>query len=363
MIGGARRAAVGALVAGVLLGGTALARTAGVATAVEGWHELSPLSPLPAPPREFPEDTLHIGVDVGRETAQTFLSFELTSLPAGAAIDGGTLTLPVAGADAGTSNPQTAEMVACLLTEPPVAVERGAAEERPAFDCATSSPAVFQDEGGKQAFSVDLAPLGALWSAGTVNHGVALVPTPEGRNPIASWRIALYAKESTAPGAAPVTATVSYPDSSAAPAPPAQAAAPPAPAPATATPPLPPGAFAPALLPSVPQESGLTAATSLPPELLAGAVGAPPPPAVGVTTPLPVAAPAGAPAGPLGGFETVSIEPFLRAYPIAWVLPLAVAMLAATLGTSLARPVPVSTGSTSLMRDLFFGPRSGPAAG
>lgn len=349
---------------GVLVGfgfsstGASAATAEGVATAVEGWHELPPLSPLPAPPREFPGDTLHIAVDVGRETAQTFLSFDLAALPAGAAVEGGTLTLPVAGGDAGTSNPQAAEMVACLLTEPPVAVERGSAEERPAFDCGASSPAIFREEAGRPSFTVDLGPLGSRWSSGTVNHGVAVVPKPEGRNPIASWRVVLHGKARSVPDSAPVTATLAFPDPPAAAAPPA--AGPAEPLPAAAGPPsqapFPFGPDAPAFVPSAPQDFGLPAVTSLPPELLAGTGSVAPPAADSAAAPAPVAAPAAAPVT----FQTVAIEPFLRAYPIAWALPLVVATLASALATSLGRPVPVAA-SGSLVRGLFLGPPAGSA--
>ena len=62
----------------------------------------SPLpAPLPTPSvNPFPAGTLHVAVTAGEEQSRTYIKLALDSLPFGAQLQGGTLSLPVAGMNA-----------------------------------------------------------------------------------------------------------------------------------------------------------------------------------------------------------------------------------------------------------------------
>lgn len=197
-----------------------------VHTRIEAWHRISVLAPdeeptcdLPAgcpapqpalPPADaYPDDTLHVGRELGRDVAQTFFTFDLRSLPSDATVVGGLVTLPVAGAESGTSNPQAAEMVACLLDEPPDPVQGGESSDRPDFDCEAASSRTIYDM-DEDVFIVDLAPIGALWADGAPNHGVAIVPDPDPVGSHATWRVVFHGKDRDADDAVPITADVAY---------------------------------------------------------------------------------------------------------------------------------------------------------
>src|SRR3954454_2588264 len=78
--------------------------TARIADAAEAWYAASPIdtcsSPLgcaaaQVPTSPYPADTLHVGVAGGQETARPYVLPDLLSLPVGATVTGGTMTLPV----------------------------------------------------------------------------------------------------------------------------------------------------------------------------------------------------------------------------------------------------------------------------
>lgn len=182
----------------------------------EAWYHVSPLGeqcPLPTPcpalsPRSYPENTLHVERMVGRATAHTFVAFDLTGLPAGARLTGATAMLPIAGADAGTSNAASAALRVCLVQEPIEPASGGPASKQPGYDCETSAGATFAD-GEQGVFTVDLAPLVAKWAEGTANNGIAIVPDPAQGGP--AWHVAFSGRQRTGERITPpITASFVY---------------------------------------------------------------------------------------------------------------------------------------------------------
>src|SRR5206468_7362766 len=77
--------------------------TATVPTLNEAWYVTAQCA-LPtgcgaagssAPATPYPDGTLHVGIAAGTETDRTYLNLDLGSLPAGALLTGGTLTVPL----------------------------------------------------------------------------------------------------------------------------------------------------------------------------------------------------------------------------------------------------------------------------
>lgn len=93
--------------------GAAVSRAdeATTAPAAEAWHPSGVGSAL-APSR--PPGTLHVGAAAGQETDRTYLRFDLSSLPARAEVDTVVVTVPLT-ADAGTSSPESASVLACAV--------------------------------------------------------------------------------------------------------------------------------------------------------------------------------------------------------------------------------------------------------
>ena len=165
-----------------------------------GLLDCSPLPPLNA----YPENTLHVAVLAGLETASTDLAFAFT-LPAGAELTAGTLTLPIDSAPAdGSLRPETANMVACLVTGSVEAV-RGSLAHPPEADCGVSAPATWDAK--QQAFSVNLASFVSHWQGGT--GAVALMPASEPPSPDL-WHVVFYASTEDSEAAPPITATLRY---------------------------------------------------------------------------------------------------------------------------------------------------------
>lgn len=349
-----------AIVASVLLAfpllvpGQALAETAeGLPTLVEAWYraapvdtggEESPVCQLPtgcpeAPaelPNQYPPMTLHVDKLGPSSTAQAFFNLDLSALDFDAEVTGGTVTLPVAGSDAGTQAPETAEIAACLLTEPITPAEGGSPSDAPAFDCATSAPATFVP-GPPVAFTVDLSPFADALSSGT-SPGLAIVAAPDSAP--ANWHVAFSAKGREAEGAAPITASVQFTQPE--PVSFGGGATSPELAGGTATTPAPPpslGGFgfpsAPVTAPPPPQALGLPDSAALQPQIAL-------PPAA-AAAPL-AAAPAQQPVAAIGNLG--------YSYPAVWLLPLlllgAGGALSRSLTAEMVVPVPggkVSTGA------------------
>ena len=181
-----------------------------VGTAQESWYHASPAdlgeedptctlpigcAPQPsAPIQPYPEETLHVGIAAGRDTARTFLTLDLAQLPVGALITGGTLTLPVLqDEDSGSMRPETAELRACAVIGAVKKARGGAADEQPEYSCETTAKTTYQagKDGAPPTLSVDLAPLAATLATG----GVAIVPTQGAQEEGATWHVAFPARE------------------------------------------------------------------------------------------------------------------------------------------------------------------------
>lgn len=140
------------------------------------------------PPNQYPAGTLHVGVSGGTEDARTYLSLSGTTVPYGAEVTGGSLTLPVdTDTQAGTLSPETASIRACLVRGRVKDGVEGGFYGAPAIDCTTSSAAAFTPSRGKAGplFTVELAPFAKALTIGEV--ALALVP---GENPGTAWHVA-----------------------------------------------------------------------------------------------------------------------------------------------------------------------------
>lgn len=344
-------AAVGAVLLSIplqaLLSTAHAAGTEGTPMLVEAWYHVSPLEegadgpacsllpacPTASTPVDAPgEGTLQVASALGADTARMFLALDLTGVPAGGQLSGGTLTLPLASAEDGTRAPETAELLVCTVTEPIVPAHGGEPEEAPAFDCETSAPAVYDE--ATESFSVNLEAVVRQWAAGVPAHGVAVVPAAEPSQPASTWRLVFSAKERTDSDARPITASVTFE--------------------MPATPPEEDAETRPEPVPPSSPDTGSTAApadesSGMAPALDAGTAGpapAPPDRSPGVALPdsarasdVAVAAPdepmaaAPQPALPPPVAEASVLGPDLGfQYPVVWLTPLLLLLLGAWLG-------------------------------
>jgi hypothetical protein len=183
----------------VVPGNPARAETTAARPEMEAWYAASPTCALPigcgpgqglpALPR-YPAATLHVGLTAGIEDSRSYLKLGLGDVPTGARLTGGTLTIPVAGPEAGTVTPEMAQVLACFTSSEVVASE-GSFATPPAVDCTTSALATFA-AAPSPTFTVPLAAFAARWAEGDINNGIALVPAP-GATPGASWHVAFAA--------------------------------------------------------------------------------------------------------------------------------------------------------------------------
>lgn len=204
---------------GALFGGAAAAsgnQTATVPDSAEAWYAATPITtctlPLGCSPTDstvspYPAGTLHIGVAAGRETARSYLQPDLGKLPAGATATSGHMVLPVAtAATDGTLRPASAELLACLATQPFTAGAAGSTEKPPAVDCLVSSHPTY--DAPKSRFDVDLTPFLAAWGHGRAEDGIALIPSPSLVQPGDVWQVTIDGLGR--PGPAHVRSTLSY---------------------------------------------------------------------------------------------------------------------------------------------------------
>ena len=173
------------------------AKSATVGDSAEAWYASSPIdlctTPLGCPPQQapsspYPANTLHVGVAGGQETARTYVLPDTLSLPFGAKLTSGVMTLPVdsAGSD-GTVAADSATMLACLATAPFADGTAGASSAPPKVDCKTSAKAKYDAK--KVLFTVDLTPFLDAWSAGQPQLGIALVPDASKMSPTETWHV------------------------------------------------------------------------------------------------------------------------------------------------------------------------------
>ncbi|MBW3661722.1 MAG: hypothetical protein KY469_01375 [Actinobacteria bacterium] len=189
-----------------------------VGTSVEAWYRGNlteadePLCILPCPELAVPEspqaeDTLHVGVSAGRETARTYFSLDLSGLASGSTLTGGTVRLPVAGADAGTTSPELADLIACAVDSFVHPAQGGPPNEAPPVDCSRSVMLELDDDG--EAFTFDLAPLTTAEPT-FGDFRVAVIPSELAAEEAQTWRVAFHGRDRETDDAEPITAQIRY---------------------------------------------------------------------------------------------------------------------------------------------------------
>lgn len=287
------------------------------ATSSEAWYSRADAcddqqldcSLLP-PPDAYPEHTLHVGITAGNTTAETYLELDTTTLPDGADITGGTLTLPVnTDPDAGSLRAPDAALTICLVTEF-IPSSHGSLGTPPEYDCDTAAtPARFRPQ-PKPHFTADLAPLATHWATGD-SPRLAVLPAPEANKAADSWHVAFWGNKHDTGDA--ITAEFTHetsendltPDLG-------------------TTPPVNPASGAEPQLPTVaspaPSLDGLAPEAAQPPDIETPTAAEPPAPN---TAPAPQAAPV---------YRTVGYP-----YPIRWTMPLIMLIIFGVTGRALTK--------------------------
>src|SRR5437660_248691 len=203
------------LLALVLVGAGASAganrHTITLTMSTEAWYQEPPpcvslidcsAAPAASP---YPQDTVHVSVTGGQETARTYLAFRFL-VPFGASLLGGTLSLPVdQDPGAGTLQPDQADMQACLVTGSFKAV-RGSLATPPKADCRRTWGAQYDSK--TATFTVDLTPFLSAWRSGSA--ALALLPTKQALQGGETWHAAFFATTKPSKASPPITATLSY---------------------------------------------------------------------------------------------------------------------------------------------------------
>lgn len=192
--------------------------TVGVAT--DAWYSASsactatPTGCLPAAPpaSPYPAKTLQVGAAGGQEESRSYLTLDLTVLPAGTALTGGTLRLPVGPSQEGSVAPDTASLQACAVTGTFKDDVEGSTAAPPAVDCKqATAPAKYVAAAGTAPamFTVDLAAFATAWSEGATTQGIALLPTPDAA-PGSPWHVSMSAHDRDVAAPLRISALVSY---------------------------------------------------------------------------------------------------------------------------------------------------------
>src|SRR3954447_9761742 len=203
------------LLAGVL-GGTAQADTsATVPDAAEAWYAAAPIdvctTPLGCPPDQvptspYPAGSLHVGVAGGQETARAYVQPDLSQL-GGATLLRGTMTLHVDTTDTdGSVSPESAKILACIVTAAFTDGTAGSASAPPAVDCTTSGHPAHDAKTG--VLTVDLDAFLQAWNKGAPQLGIALVPNQTQATQTDAWHVTIEGRKQS--GAKPVTSTIDY---------------------------------------------------------------------------------------------------------------------------------------------------------
>lgn len=178
---------------------------------VEAWYHSvvsnSDVPPVTGAPAFSPyaEKTMHVGATSGREDSRTYLTLDVSGLPLGATISGGTLVLTLNEEE--TRSPEAVQMEACTVAEPPEDNQEGSLDTPPEHDCSIRSQAVLKKK-PRPFFTVDLEPLATSLTSGAV--GLALLPSEKTSEEGGSWHVGLYAKKNASEDAVAIAAELEY---------------------------------------------------------------------------------------------------------------------------------------------------------
>lgn len=321
-IPGAMALAMPAAAATPLVAAGSGAATVGVAS--DAWYSASsactatPTGCLPAAPpaSPYPAKTLHAGAAAGQEESRTYLTLDLTALPAGTTLTGGTLRVPVGSSQEGSVAPDTATLQACAVKGSFKDDVNGSTAAPPAVDCkqATSKAKYIAAVGSSPAmFTVDLTPFATAWASGAITQSIVLMPAA-GTAPGSTWHVTMSAHDRDVAAPMHISALVTYASmTSVTPAPLQDTTAPP-PAPASGT-----GSASFAVPPLAPIASNQTPTSSVP-----------------ATTP--VSAPQAPAVAPVQRFQpraAITVGGFR--YPAVFLLPILLAVICGWLGRALTR--------------------------
>jgi hypothetical protein len=165
------------------------------------WYAAAPLCTFQpgcstaAPPNPYPAGSLHVAISAGQTTATTYLTIDLSELPADARFTSASLRLPVdPDGTHGSQSPETADMTACLV--------RGTVDERnapygtpPATDCGVFAHPTYQAAAGGTAFVVDVTRIVAARPT-TDSASLALVPSAAAQTGRQTWHVTFYGRQS-----------------------------------------------------------------------------------------------------------------------------------------------------------------------
>ena len=174
------------------------------------WFSAPPLctaldcSSLP-PLNPYPQDTLHVALSGGQETARTYLALEV-DLPPHTQPTGGTLTLPVDADPAdGSLRPEEARFVACLA-KGKFDDQRGDFADAPKANCEVRRSAVYDEK--KALYTVELGDFVTEWTGKKAS--LALVPSEAAQKSNDSWRVVFPAAKKKSKDSPAITATIEY---------------------------------------------------------------------------------------------------------------------------------------------------------
>jgi hypothetical protein len=212
------RVAGAALVGGVLAlvpASAALATPSSsvqVPAASDSWYRASVAcgTPLgcPTTPSPYPAGTRHVGVQLGSEESRSYLQLDLSSVPDGARLTGGLLTVPLGGVEDGTASPDTAAVLACVAFDPVATADGTYTASPPEPSCsAASAPGRYVAAVGTSPAELvfDLKPVVPLWQTAIVRGVLVLLPQP-GAAVTDTWHVAFSAASRTGGVAKPKAA-------------------------------------------------------------------------------------------------------------------------------------------------------------
>jgi hypothetical protein len=172
-----------------------------IVPAVEAWYQPDPscgaptgcsVGSLPAsPPTPYPARTMHVGAQVRRETARTYLAFDLAQLNTDVSVTSMRLDIPldVAAAD-GSSSPEQAKVLACTWSGH-VAAADGAISAPPQANCSQAVKMSFVSS-PQPHLQADIGPLRDALRAAS---GLVLLPDTRSSAATESWRVVFSAHD------------------------------------------------------------------------------------------------------------------------------------------------------------------------